>query len=124
MAWFAGVLLAAFVALSSALTDDQISLFMTSEMVETNTGVMGMVSIETADGMHTITSNGVPDHSTPEYPNNGNPNDIETQTNSWEIPVSPSVADSTTELPMGAIGVAINGVPFFNPYTITGTKQS
>ncbi len=120
MASFAGVLLAAMVTLSSALTDDEISLFMTTEMVETNTGMMGMVTIETADGMHTITSNGVPDHTTPDYPNNGNPNDIETQSHSWTVPVNPSVADSTTELPMGPVGVAINGIPLFNPYTNTG----
>ncbi|XP_071808822.1 uncharacterized protein [Asterias amurensis] len=120
MASLAGVFLAALVTLSCALTDEQISVFMTTEMVETNTGLMGVISIETADGMHTITSNGVPDHVTPEYPRMGNPNDIETQSHLWTVPVNPSVADSNTALPMGPIGVAINGIPLFNPFTITG----
>ncbi|XP_038067378.1 uncharacterized protein LOC119737252 isoform X2 [Patiria miniata] len=112
--------LLAVLAMSSALTDEQIARFMTSDRVEGNTGETGMVTIATANGMHTITSNGVPDHATPDYPNSGNPNDITVQTHEWTIPVNPTVAESTTDLPLGPIGVAINGIPFFNPYTATG----
>ncbi|XP_022098316.1 uncharacterized protein LOC110983391 isoform X2 [Acanthaster planci] len=114
------LLVAAVASLSSALTDEQIVSFMTTASVETNTGQTGMVSIVTADRMHTITSNGVPDHPTPEYPNQGNPNDIVVQAHQWTVPVNPTVATSTTELPLGPISVAINGIPFFNPYTAKG----
>ena len=34
---------------------------------------------------------------------------------------TPVQASEVTELPMGTIGLALNGVPFFNPYTFIGT---
>ncbi|XP_071808823.1 uncharacterized protein [Asterias amurensis] len=113
-------ILTALVSLSSALTDEQLASFMTSDMIEINTGLMGSITIETTDGFHHITSNGVPDHLTPEYPRRGNPNDIVLQDHVWTIPVNPVVGTSNVPLQLGPIGVAINGIPFFNPYTNTG----
>src|SRR5688572_13232449 len=67
-----------------------------------------------------IESNGIPDHPTGEFPNRTNPNRIQKQDYRFKIPLTPQVADMPTRLPMGPIGVALNGVPFYNPYTAEG----
>ena len=36
-------------------------------------------------------------------------------TNAWKIPLTPAIAASTTSVNDGPIGVAVNGVPIFNP---------
>ena len=36
------------------------------------------------------------------------------------VPRHPKLADHVTRTPMGPIGVAINGVPFYNPYNAQG----
>lgn len=38
-----------------------------------------------------------------------------TGTNAWKIPLAPAIASATTTANDGPIGVAINGVPIFNP---------
>ena len=38
-----------------------------------------------------------------------------TGANAWKIPLTPAIATSTTAVPDGPIGVAVNGVPIFNP---------
>ena len=81
-----------------------------------------------------IKSNGLPDHKTPYYKGtqwassmyeayNGtnslwsqNPNTIASQNYVFKIPVSPSKASSSSETPLGPMGVALNGVPIFNQY--------
>ncbi|XP_071956009.1 uncharacterized protein [Antedon mediterranea] len=113
-------LLSAVLTLAYALTDDEIAAFETSGVTELNTGTVGFVEIVSHGSSHTITSNGVPDHDTPDYPNQHNPNDITVQDFSFTFPTNAAFADETTELPLGPIGLAINGVPLFNPYTITG----
>lgn len=45
--------------------------------------------------------------------------------NAWPIPLNPTIASvstpvSPTHFTRGAIGIAVNGVPIFNPYTNTG----
>lgn len=40
--------------------------------------------------------------------------------NGWKIPLSPVLAASATQVPSGPIGVAINGVPIFNPCVQNG----
>ena len=67
-----------------------------------------------------IESTGIPDHETGEFPNRNNPNRIQKQDYRFRIPRHPRRADKTTKLPMGPIGVAVNGVPFYNPYTREG----
>ncbi|XP_033644384.1 uncharacterized protein LOC117304015 [Asterias rubens] len=113
------LLILIFVTIVNALSDDEIAMFQCDNHVEGNTGVSGTVAIATEGEFHIITSNGVPDHKTAEFPNNDNPNDVTEQTIQWTIPVNP-VAGATTSLPMGPIGVAINGIPFFSPYTSDG----
>jgi hypothetical protein len=50
-----------------------------------------------------------------------NPNTIAVQNLTFKIPVNPVVAASHASTPLGPIGVAINGVPFFNQYAAGGS---
>lgn len=81
-----------------------------------------------------IKSTGRPDHKSPYYKGtqwqsslyeayNGsnssftqNPNQIATASLVFRIPLHPAKASSVQATPMGAIGVSLNGVPFFNQY--------
>lgn len=80
-----------------------------------------------------IKSNGVPDHKSPYFKGttwesslyesyNGtakfsqNPNVIKSQNLTFRIPLKPTEATNKTATSLGPIGVAINGVPFFNQY--------
>jgi hypothetical protein len=70
----------------------------------------------------------LPDHPSPywgtgnalyEAPHAGmvlNPNRIATQNVTITVPASPAIAASPSDTPLGAIGVAVNGVVFFNQY--------
>jgi YHYH protein len=96
--------------------------------------IYGATSI-TNDGTYTtIKTNGIPDHKSAYYPTNNalyeaysgttfagntfvkNPNNIVSQTFTFKIPYNPSVANNHIATPLGPIGVALNGVPFFNQY--------
>lgn len=81
-----------------------------------------------------IKTNGRPDHKSPYYVGtqwastlneayNGtntsfalNPNRIATVNFTFKIPKDPNVATSHAATPLGAIGVSLNGVPFYNQY--------
>jgi hypothetical protein len=77
-----------------------------------------------------IRSHNLPNHPTAVFPDrwralDGNPNYIQEQRQVWRIPLEPKVnpnhvaTDAHNEnraLPMGPIGVACNGVIFFNPF--------
>ncbi|MSR66714.1 MAG: YHYH protein [Pedosphaera sp.] len=67
-----------------------------------------------------VQSDGIPKHPTGTFPNRDNPNRIQTQNYSFKIPLQPKRADSPGKLPFGPIGVAINGIPFYNPYNSQG----
>ncbi len=94
----------------------------------------GATSI-TSDGVYiTIKTNGTPDHKSPYFPVNNslyeayngttfggntfvkNPNVIATQNFTFRIPLNPSAATNHIATPLGAIGVALNGVALFNQY--------
>jgi hypothetical protein len=82
------------------------------------------ITIRASGNQRLIASNGFPDdHSTgifpvqrsdPAFKIDRNPNPILTQAISLAVPLSPTVADRPGCLPMGVIGVMLNGVPFFN----------
>jgi hypothetical protein len=78
------------------------------------------VKVEVTDEFYIVRSDGIPDHSTGDFPNHDNPNRIEKQNYTFKIPRHPEKSDRVMKLPMGPIGVAINGVPFYNPYNAEG----
>lgn len=76
-----------------------------------------------------IESDGVPDHTSPYFTDsryaaydgtntnfNLNPNRISEQSFTFTIPADPQEASSKSATPLGAIGVAVNGVAIFNQY--------
>jgi hypothetical protein len=81
-----------------------------------------------------IKTSGRPDHKSPYYKDtqwnntlyeayNGsnanfilNPNRIATQNYTFKIPLNPAVNNAHPATPSGAMGVSLNGVPFFNQY--------
>lgn len=96
--------------------------------------VYGATSI-TSDGTYIyIKSKGLPDHKSvyyattdPLYENfsgttfggrtfSKNPNSISEKSYTFKIPVNPAIAANHQPTPLGPIGVAVNGVPFFNQY--------
>lgn len=78
------------------------------------------VKVEVTEKYLIVHSNGIPDHDTGVFPNRRNPNSIREQNYAFKIPRHPARAEHVTRLPMGPIGVAINGVPFYNPYNAQG----
>ena len=76
----------------------------------------------------TLRTNDLPDHKSPywattsasyEAPHAGmqvNPNRIASQNLTFTLPSSPSAASTTSDTPLGPIGVSVNGVVFFNQY--------
>lgn len=96
--------------------------------------IYGATSI-TSDGNYlTIKTTGMPDHSSVYYATNNslyksfsgttfggttfnkNPNSIVAQNFTFKIPLNPTVATTHAATPLGPIGVALNGVPFYNQY--------
>jgi hypothetical protein len=76
------------------------------------------------DGFLTITSKNLPNHPTARFPGY-NPNYIQEMTRTYRLPLEPVINpdavavnehDTNRALPMGPIGVAVNGVVFFNPF--------
>jgi len=63
-----------------------------------------------------ILSQGYPNHPTAVFPNTGNPNRIAVQKFRFQLPLKPVHSNKITRLPMGPVGVALNGVVFFNPF--------
>ncbi len=73
------------------------------------------------DATHIILdSQGYPNHPTAVFPNSGNPNRIEIQRFQFRLPLEPKLNDHVTRVPMGPIGMALNGVVFFNPFEAGG----
>lgn len=89
----------------------------------------------TSDGKTiSIKVNGLPDHKSPYYATTNslyqsysgltfggynfekNPNSIIEQSATFKIPVNPVMATNHAATPLGPIGIALNGVPFFNQY--------
>jgi len=59
-----------------------------------------------------ITANGLPNHSTGNFPNPGNPNYIAAQQYNFRIPLHPVPAEKPTSFKLGLFGIATNGVVF------------
>ena len=85
-----------------------------------------------------IYSLGIPNHKSPyfkdtqweesmyeDYNSNSfrlNPNRIGIQDYEFRIPLHPTVATNKSNTPMGAMGVSINGIPFYNQYAARGAS--
>ncbi|WP_204104616.1 MULTISPECIES: YHYH protein [Spirulina sp. CCY15215] len=103
-----------------------------SSLAMTLTGLMAKVSSAIRERSHTsssqpnkaanlkiegnyriIAANGIPDHETGQFPNQGNPNRISSQNYSFRVPLNPTPNPRAT-LARGPMlfGVALNGVPF------------
>ena len=72
----------------------------------------GRVSIALQGPFRVIKSNGIPNHATGAFPNEGNPNTISEQSYDYRVPKEPQLTGMSTPLGMNVFGVAINGVPF------------
>ena len=92
--------------------------------------VSNSLTITVTDDHLVMRSKNLPNHPTAKFPDawrflDGNPAYIKEQRATWYIPLEPKVdpehvamdrQNSNQALPMGAIGVATNGVIFFNPF--------
>ncbi|MFM1801412.1 MAG: hypothetical protein RJA81_764 [Planctomycetota bacterium] len=67
-----------------------------------------------------VQSQGYPNHATAIFPNSRNPNSIEVQDFHFRFPIRPQISETITRLPMGPVGMALNGVVFFNPFEQEG----
>lgn len=99
-------------------------------LAERDIHIPDAVTIEVSKGRLLIRSRNLPNHPTGVFPDSsqwldGNPNMIREQDHTWHIPLDPApnptriamdATNSNRALPMGPIGVATNGVVFFNPF--------
>jgi hypothetical protein len=70
------------------------------------------VTITVSGGDRLVVANGVPDHSTGQFPGRGNPNRISAQSYNFHLPTKPQT-NATPHSARGAwFGVALNGIPF------------
>nr|CAB3262657.1 uncharacterized protein LOC100181491 [Phallusia mammillata] len=103
---------------SWSLTDNEIAAFISRDWIEGNTNLQGNVSIEKSCDTLILRSNGIPDHKTGIFDgtSRSTPNYLLEQDNTWIIPATPRYARKVKCLPMGTIGMAINGVSIYNPF--------
>jgi hypothetical protein len=83
------------------------------------------VAITTSATTVTVMSTGLPSRDPSSYgpfPNPYNSHHVKPQQNEFHIPRTPTWLDATTPLPSGAIGVMINGVPFYNTVDMYGNS--
>lgn len=64
------------------------------------------------DGYRFLEADGLPDHTTGQFPNRNNPNTIRAQKYTFRIPDAPQPASRPTFVGGWVFGVALNGVPF------------
>jgi len=95
--------------------DAEVDLFSYHQSDSNKDGV-DEVRLRHEPGFLVIESQGWPNHPTATFPNSGNPNTIRVQEFTFRLPLQPKKAAGIARLPMGPIGVAINGVVFFNPF--------
>lgn len=88
--------------------------------VEKASGFQKNVKATTTATHLIVESDGIPTHATDPFPTSYNPNRILKQQYRFQIPLVPKMAEKPTTLPFGPIGVAVNGIPFYNPYNAQG----
>jgi hypothetical protein len=95
--------------------DQAVDLF-SYHQSDSNEDGIDEVRLRHESGRLVMESQGWPNHPTATFPNSGNPNTIRVQDFTFRLPLEPRLAAEITRLPMGPIGVALNGVVFFNPF--------
>ena len=70
------------------------------------------VTITVSGGERLMVANGLPNHTTGQFPGRGNPNRISAQSYNFRIPTSPKTTAKPTTSRGAWFGVALNGVPF------------
>ncbi|XP_019629823.1 PREDICTED: uncharacterized protein LOC109474048 [Branchiostoma belcheri] len=110
------LVLAVLPATVLGLSADEIAAFTARTHTEINTNMQGTVSVTQDGDTLVLTSNGIPDHATWTFPSRDNPNDLTAQSYTWRIPVTPTRASSPGCLGQGPIGMAVNGIPIYNPF--------
>ena len=70
------------------------------------------VTITVTGGERVIAANGLPNHTTGQFPGRGNPNRISAQTYNFHIPTKPQTNATPRDARGAWFGVALNGVPF------------
>ncbi|MEQ9460507.1 MAG: YHYH protein [Phycisphaeraceae bacterium] len=70
-----------------------------------------IISITIEGDTRVIRANGLPNHQTGDFPNNGNPNAIRPQNHEFRLPLNPTISDEPTSA-RPQFGVALNGVIF------------
>jgi hypothetical protein len=101
--------------------------------------IYGATSLSVQNGYVVIQTTGLPDHKSPYYAGtqwaatmyeaydgtnpdwSQNPNVIAEIPLTFKIPLNPTEASTHEATPLGPIGVAINGVPFYNQYAAGGS---
>lgn len=71
-------------------------------------GGYGSAEIVTDDTYRYISSDGIPEHETGNFPGPGNPNSISTQNHQYRVPIDPVYSNIITESQLN--GIALNGV--------------
>jgi hypothetical protein len=102
-------------------------------VVEQDRDINENVVIQFQAGAMVIRTHGIPNHPTGRFPEQGfgNPNYITEQIHTYYFPLDPAEnprhlaigldqSNSNHALPMGPIGLAVNGVVFFNPFDMGG----
>lgn len=104
---------------------------LTGRLVEQDQFVSDNLRVSFSKTHLIIRSHGLPNHPTATFPDHwraldGNPNYIQEQDATWFVPLHPvenanhiamkSQSNENGALPMGPIGIAVNGVVFFNPF--------
>jgi hypothetical protein len=104
-------------------------------IVQTDTFVPDNETIDVDQTSLIIHTKNLPNHPTGKFPQagRGNPNYIQEQHRTYFIPLDPKVNprhfvtttdNSNHSLPMGPIGIAMNGVVFYNPFDAQSTDAS
>jgi hypothetical protein len=124
----------AFLLISCSKEESSVTPTTNTTIPDVYKKIYGAVSM-TSDGTYlTIKSRALPDHKSPYYASGNslyqsytgatfggltfvkNPNSIIEQSATIKIPLNPKVAANHAATPLGSIGIALNGVPFFNQY--------
>ena len=91
----------------------------------------GVSSVSVSGDQNVVDADAVPDHCVSSqargwagYPNDDSALGISGQGYEWQIPQNPDLPASgaNTRVPLGAIGIALNGVPLYNAYDSDGNN--